>query len=150
VWSYGHLGRLVFHQKYKDARTGHVTFGRHALMIYLGFNSSTPRSSEWHCRIDVPYAVLEHTILSDENGTRSAMTLTLRSPPKIYEIVDTEDLHLYTGQSVVLDTGVVSAFSNLTLGASRSPKLERSRLPKLQRLCTLHPEHKENVGLCMV
>jgi hypothetical protein len=118
-------------------------------MVYFGFNKSTSRSSEWHCRIDVPYAILEHTILSVENGTHSAMTLTLRSPPKIYEIVNTEDIYLYTGQSVEDDTGVISALSNLTLGTSRSPKLGRSRSPKLERLCTLHPEYNKNGGLCM-
>jgi hypothetical protein len=144
VWSYDHLDKLIFDQKFKDLRTGSVTFGKHALMIYL--ENSTHAEYDWHCRIDVPYAILEHTVPSFENGRTGSITLTLKSPPKIYNVIDTEDLHLYTGQAANVNNGQLLAMAKLSLGEpKRGPNP-----PKLERLCSLYRRLEKNTGLCMV
>lgn len=145
VWGYDHLGKLIFDQKFKDTRTGSVTFGKYALMIYL--KNAIHAEYDWHCRIDIPYAILEHTIPSFDNGKEGAITLTLKAPPKIYKISDIEDLHLYTGQSAPqaeVDLGQLMGDLKLNT-ASRRPKP-----PKLERLCRLHRQSDKNTALCMV
>lgn len=145
VWGYDHLGKLIFDQKFKDMRTGSVTFGKYALMIYL--KNATSAEYDWHCRIDIPYAILEHTIPSVDNGKKGAITLTLKAPPKIYKISDMEDLHLYTGQSAPqAEFELGQLMGDLKLDtASRRPKP-----PRLERLCRLQRLSGKNTALCMV
>ena len=144
VWNYDHQGRLIFEQKFKDVRAGSITFGRHALVIYL---ETTARDEyDWHGRIDIPYGILEHTIPFIENGKRGSITLTLKSPPKIYQIVGTDDLHLYTGKQPVINAGGLPTMANLTLGVSGRGR----RVAKLERLCSLQRSHDKNSALCMV
>ncbi|KAH6386628.1 RNA-dependent RNA polymerase [Parastagonospora nodorum] len=145
VWGYDHLGKLIFDQKLKDTRAGSVIFGKYALMIYL--KNATHTEDDWHCRIDIPYAILEHTLPSVDNGTRGSITLTLKAPPKIYKILDTEDLHLYTGQlAPQVEVSLGQLMRDLKLDtASRRPKP-----PKLERLCRLHRQSDKNTALCMV
>jgi hypothetical protein len=101
VWSYDHSGRLIFDQKFADLRPGSVTFGKYALVVYL--KSVHHDEYNWHCRIDIPYAILEHTIPSLEEGNMGSIILTLKSPPKIYKIIDTDNLHLYMDKQASTD-----------------------------------------------
>jgi hypothetical protein len=95
VWGYDRQGKLFFEKKFTDLRVGSITFGKSALVIYL--EQTQRQDYNWHGRIDIPYAILEHAIPSIEHGKRGSITLTLKSPPKFYEILGTDDLHLYTG-----------------------------------------------------
>lgn len=140
VWEYDLLGKLNFVQKFKDRRHGHVTFGKSMLVIYLE-NLPSGRYN-WHGRIDVPYAIIEHALPSVDNGLRGSITFTLKSPPKLYRIHDMEDLHLYTGKEPTLSSGLAS-LANLSLGTG-------NRAPRLERLCTLNEQHEKNSALCMV
>lgn len=144
IWSYDHLGKLVFDQRLKDVRSGYINFGKHALMIYL--EPSAHHNLHWHCRIDIPYAILEHTITSSENGQRGSITLTLKSPPKLYEIVDKQDLHLYAGQSANTNLKQVSCFAGMSLTTSKRNRPAH----RLERLCALSHAHSKNTALCMV
>jgi hypothetical protein len=115
AWDYDRLGKLVFNKKFKDIRSGSVIFGKSALVIYL--KASVHQEYDWHGRIDIPYAILEHTIPSVDNGRRGSITFTLKSPPKIYEIKATEDLHLYSEiQSDTINV-MLSVLANLNLGS---------------------------------
>lgn len=143
VWNHDAHGNMVFDRKYQDLRNGSITFGRHALVIYL--KTATSHGYDWHGRIDIAYAILEHTIPSIESGTRGAITLTLKSPPKFYKIVVTDDLHLYTGGQANSDIGVPN-LAMLSLG----PSSRKQRVAKLERLCSLHRDHEKNAALCMV
>jgi hypothetical protein len=143
VWSYDHLGKLVFDEKFKDLRAGSVIFGKTALVIYL--ESSKHALYSWHGRIDIPYAILEHTIPSVENGQHGSITLTLKSPPKIYQIVGTDGLHLYTGgEPVVAVTALEIAMARLKVSD------QSRRSAQLERLCKLQPSHDKTSALCMV
>jgi hypothetical protein len=144
VWDYDHHNKLVFDQKFKDLRQGYISFGKSALVIYL--RNGTHPEYNWHGRIDIPYGILEHVLPSADNGTRGSITFTLKSPPKIYQIQGTDDLHLYTGEEVTATSIVMSALSNLTL--SSSP--QKRRPARLERLCTLQRQHERNTALCMV
>lgn len=142
VWEYDHLHKLVFDQKFKDERQGSVTFGKNSLVIFL--NNGVHQKYNWHGRIDIPYATLEHVIPSADNGKRDSVTFTLKTPPKIYMIQRTDDLHLYTGNEM---TDLESRLMQL-LKISEQTRRE----PKLERLCSLSPErhHQLNSALCMV
>ncbi|KAL5116812.1 hypothetical protein ACEQ8H_005293 [Pleosporales sp. CAS-2024a] len=142
VWFYDDENRLRFDQKFQDSRTGFVTFGKYALIIFL--QGGTMTDNQWHCRIDIPYAILEHSISSLDYGKMGSITLTLKSPPKIYNVTDTEDLHLYSGQSSQPD--IEQSLANLTLVAQNQDR----KLTKLERLCKLHDRLEKNTGLCMV
>jgi hypothetical protein len=144
VWDYDRLGKLVFDQKFKDLRSGSVIFGKTALVIYL--KASVHQEYDWHGRIDIPYAILEHTIPSVDNGRRGSITFTLKSPPKIYEIKATEDLHLYEEDQSDTINVMLSALANLNLG---SPNQGR-KPPKLDRMCSLHCHYNKTSALCMV
>lgn len=139
VWEYDHLGKLVFDSKYKDVREGAVTFGKSVLVIYLA--AAEHQEWHWHCRIDIPYAIIEHAIPSYENGTRGTITLTLKSPPKIYRIVSTNDLHLYSGR----EPGTVTTPMPLLDTLSLNPAGKR-----MQRQCSLMHTYDKNAALCMV
>jgi hypothetical protein len=144
VWNYDQQGRLTFDQKYRDLRVGSVTFGRHALVIYL--ETATVNGFDWHGRIDIPYAILEHTISFVEDAHRGSITLTLKSPPKIYQIVGTEDLHLYTGRQSTAAANGLPMLASLSLGAPNRGR----RIAKLERLCSLQTKHDSCPALCMV
>jgi hypothetical protein len=144
VWDYDRLGKLVFDKKFKDIRSGSVIFGKSALVIYL--KASVHQEYDWHGRIDIPYAILEHTIPSVDNGRRGSITFTLKSPPKIYEIKATEDLHLYSEiQSDTINV-MLSALANLNLGSLHQGR----KPPKLDRMCSLHRHYNKSSALCMV
>jgi hypothetical protein len=144
VWGYDGQGKLFFENKFTDLRVGSITFGKSALVIYL---EQAPRQEyDWHGRIDIPYAILEHTIPSIEHGKRGSITLTLKSPPKFYQILATDDLHLYTGRQAATNPGGLPDLAALNLGT-----LGRGRRSvKLERLCSLHPRHDMSSALCMV
>jgi len=139
VWDYDDLGQLVFDQKFKDRRQGYVTFGKSSLVLYL----QAGEPSNWHCRIDIPYAIVEHAIPSLENGKHGSITFTLKAPPKFYNIRSTEDLHLYTGNDAPQMPDLLAGLARLSLG----PKEKTLRL---ERLCSLSPNHTKNSALCMV
>lgn len=144
VWSYDRQGRLIFDQKYRDLRVGSITFGRHALVIYL--ETATAHGFDWHGRIDVPYAILEHTISFVEDAHRGSITLTLKSPPKIYQIVGTDDLHLYTGKQATASAYALPMLASLNLGGASNSR----RIAKLERLCSLQTHYDKCPALCMV
>jgi hypothetical protein len=144
IWDYDHRGTLLFDQKFKDMRTGSITFGRHALVIYLKI--ATSPGFDWHGRIDIPYAILEHTIPFLENGQRGSITLTLKSPPKMYRIVATDDIHLYTGDQSTASVAALPNLESLSLGGP----VRGRKVAKLERLCGLHANHDRTSALSMV
>ena len=138
VWGYDSQDTLTFDSKYKDMREGTISFGRSALVVYLA--AAEHHQYRWHCRIDVPYGIIEHAVPSDDNGLGGTIVLTLKSPPKIYRIEDTEDLHLYTGAQPVEDP-IEAALRTLNL----KPKTQR-----LVRETSVLPHLDRNSALCMV
>jgi hypothetical protein len=132
IWDYDHLGKLIFDSKFKDHRVGTITFGKSALVVYLEAGHA---AANWHCRLDIPYSIVEHVIPSEDNGRRSTITFTLETPPKIYQIVNTGDLHLYSGGKPVTVTTDRRNFE--------SPK-------RLLRICAISDAHEKNSALCMV
>ncbi|KAH7085270.1 RNA dependent RNA polymerase-domain-containing protein [Paraphoma chrysanthemicola] len=144
VWAYDRQSKLYFDKKFTDMRVGSITFGKSALVIYL--QKAERQEYDWHGRIDIPYSILEHTIPSIENGKRGSITLTLKSPPKFYQILGTDDLHLYTGGQAANSSGGMPDLAALAISA-----LNRGRPSvKLERLCSLHPRHGMSSALCMV
>jgi hypothetical protein len=143
VWNYDYQGKLIFDQKFKDLRAGSITFGRTTLVIYLESTKHAPDS--WHGRIDIPYAILEHTMPSLENGQHGSITLTLKSPPKFYRIVDTDGLHLYTGEEPAV---ALNALEMAMAGLKVSDQSRRTA--QLERLCELQMSHDKASALCMV
>jgi hypothetical protein len=144
IWSYDEVGKLYFEQRYQDPRRGTIIFGKTALVIYLESQKDAASRADWHCRVDIPYGIIEHTIPSNDRGHGSLM-LTLKSPPKIYRIESDENLHLYTNTEKVPglrmpDLGAIS------LNASRPSERERP----LQRLCMLQRHYDKSAALCMV
>jgi hypothetical protein len=144
VWGYDPLGKLSFDRRYKDLRAGSIIFGKTTLVIYL--ESMEHQLCNWHGRIDIPYAILEHTVPSVESGQHGSITLTLKSPPKIYQIVDTDDLHLYTEKEPIGVANTLPALETLGLRVSH----QNRRLTKLERLCGLQQSHDRTSALCMV
>lgn len=147
VWNYNNLGKLVFDHKYQDHRRGTVIFGKTALVIYLKSQkgASTTTTTDCNCRIDIPYGILEHTIPSNEKGAQGSLTLTLKSPPKMYRIMSTDSLHLYTGAEASL-TPQIPDLSALLLSLTPPRQQERP----LRRICTLQRYHDKSAALCMV
>jgi hypothetical protein len=96
----------------------------------------------WHCRIDIPYVIMDHVIPFFDNGQRATLTFTLKSPPKFYNIQSTDDLHLYAGEEAPQATDMLSAFANLNL----RPQVKANRL---ERLCGLNASNNKNSALCM-
>ncbi|XPS68550.1 RNA-directed RNA polymerase [Ascochyta lentis] len=144
VWDYDHLGKLVFDQKYQDHRRGTIIFGKTALVIYLESRANANTEIDSNCRIDIPYGILEHTIPSNEAGGQGALTLTLKSPPKIYRIVSTDSLHLYTNTEPSMMAQMPN-MNALFLDVSRF-----QRTPSLHRLCALQRRFDKSAALCMV
>jgi hypothetical protein len=138
VWGYDDQEKLFFDSKHQDQRRGAITIGRSVLVVYLA--AEEHREPYWHCRIDIPYSIIEHAIPSEDNNLSGTITLTLRSPPKIYKIEDTDDLHLYTGTNPTVDR-LISALRGLKLG----PKTQR-----LTRETSIMPHLHKNSALCMV
>ena len=141
VWDYDLMGRLVFDPKFRDLRQGYVTFGNAALVLYL--QQSQNEAFGWHCRVDIPYATLEHVLPAVDHAGRGAITLTLKSPPKFYNIRSTDDLHLYSGSQAPQDLALSLGLSKLTLGPRR-------KTHRLERLCSLNSFNTKNSALCMV
>ncbi|KAH7378776.1 RNA dependent RNA polymerase-domain-containing protein [Pyrenochaeta sp. MPI-SDFR-AT-0127] len=141
VWDYDKMGQLVFDQKFKDERNGFVTFGNAALVLYL--QQGIQKNFQWHCRVDIPYAILEHAIPSFDNGKRGAIIFTLKSPPKFYNIRSTDDLHLYAGKSEPQNAGILPDLAALTLGS-------KTKVNRLERLCSLERSNSQSSALCMV
>lgn len=145
VWDYDRLGNLVFNEKYQDHRRGTIIFGNTALVVYLEGQNKTHTDLDCNCRIDIPYGILEHTIPSNDKGGQGALTLTLKSPPKIYRIESADSLHLYTGA----DSNTVPQMPDLrALPFGVSPSSQRVR--PLYRLCTLQRHYNKSAALCMV
>lgn len=145
VWSYGREGQLAFNQKYQDLRQGTVIFGKNALVIYL--KSTNYADADWHGRIDIPYAIIEHAIPElHHNGSPGTITFTLRSPPKVYQILDLEDLHRYDDKQAVHAYEILSHLANLDISKDKRNGQE----VKLERRSNLHRRFDRNVGLCMV
>ncbi|KAF1936008.1 RdRP-domain-containing protein [Clathrospora elynae] len=141
LWDYDRMGKLVFDQKFKDQRQGYVTFGKSSLVVYL--QQGVHEEFNWHCRIDIPYAILEHVIPSFDNGKRGTITFTLKSPPKFYNVRSTDDLHLYAGGETPQTAGILPDLASLTLGPS-------GKVHRLERLCALRKSNTKNSALCMV
>jgi hypothetical protein len=137
LWSCNKSAVLQYDSKFKDSRSGYVTFGKSALVLYL--QRSDDEGFNWHCRIDIPHAIIEHVVPSIESGKQAGLTFTLKSPPKIYQIETTEGLHLYTGGDEI---DLSTQFKSMSLQSVNSPPLHR--------LCALQPHHTRNAGLCMV
>jgi hypothetical protein len=145
VWNFDSLGNLVFDPKYQDHRRGTMIFGRTALVIYLETQKNAHTDVDCNCRIDIPYGILEHTIPSEDRQGQGALTLTLKSPPKIYRIESTDSLHLYTGANLTILPQLPN-MNALSLRVSSSPQRARP----LHRLCTLHRHYDKSAALCMV
>ena len=145
VWNFDSLGNLVFNQKYQDHRRGTIIFGRMALVIYLETQKNVHTDVDCNCRIDIPYSILEHTIPSDDRQGQGTLTLTLKSPPKIYRIESTDSLHLYTGANLTIFPQLPN-MNALSLGLSPSSQQTRP----LHRLCTLQRHYDKSAALCMV
>lgn len=143
VWSYTSLGKLVFDQKYQDHRRGTMIFGKTALVIYLESKKGSSAAADWNCRIDIPYGILEHTIPSSDGGGQGSLTLTLKTPPKMYRILSTDSLHLYTGAQ----SNPTPQMPDL---AALSLELSMPRQQPLHRLCALQRHHDKSAALCMV
>jgi hypothetical protein len=111
------------------------------MQMYLQADIS--ETYNWHCRIDIPYAIMDHIIPSFDNGQRAILTFTLKSPPKFYNIRSTDDLHLYAGEEAPPTTDILSSFTSLNLG----PRVKKDRL---ERLCGLSASNTMNSALCMV
>lgn len=140
IWSFEDPGKPVFDQKYRDPRQGFVTFGRSALVVYL--KSREYADFYWHCRIDIPYGILESTIPQIEAGKRGSITFTLKSPPKIYKIETTDDLHLYAGKTANNATPDFAQLAALSLSPRRQTR-------RLERLCALRETDTRSSALCM-
>jgi len=140
TWVYDNDTVLTFNSKFKDQREGTVTFGRSALVIYLA--AITQPGYHSHCRIDIPYAIIEHAIPS-HTGSKGTIHLTLKSPPKIYRIENTNNIHLYSGKASDSIDDVLSALAGFTI---RSP----SKTKSLHRLCSLADEKSITAALCLV
>ncbi|KAF2641494.1 RdRP-domain-containing protein [Massarina eburnea CBS 473.64] len=145
IWSYDHLDKLIFDSKYKDPRQGAITIGKHSLVIYL--SAGVHHEHVWHCRIDVPYSIIEHVIPSVGNGIQGILSVTLRTPPKIYQIVSTHDLHLYSGNEPALGN-LLPSLERLSL--SPGTQDQKKNVKRLNRLCTLAHAHDKVSALCMV
>jgi hypothetical protein len=147
VWDYDDLGKLCFDQKYKDPRQGTMIFGKTALVIYLQSQKCVATQADSNCRIDIPYGILEHTIPADDKAGQGSLTLTLKSPPKIFKINGVDSLHLYTGVEATSMAHIANlALGGLSLGAA--PSSERQR--PLHRLCALQRHYHNTAALCMV
>lgn len=147
VWDYNNLGKLCFDQKYKDPRSGTVIFGKTALVIYLQSRKGAATQADANCRIDIPYSILEHTIPANDSAGQGSLTLTLKSPPKIFRINAIESLHLYTGAG----TNSMVQIANLTLdGLTLTGSLSSERQRPLHRLCALQNHYHNTTALCMV
>ncbi|KAH7393915.1 RNA dependent RNA polymerase-domain-containing protein [Phaeosphaeria sp. MPI-PUGE-AT-0046c] len=145
VWSYDRNGNLVFDPKYEDLREGTVIFGKHALVIYL--ESTDYADSDWHGRVDIPYAIIEHTIPElHGKGSPGSITVTLRSPPKVYQILDLEELHRYDAKQAVAEPDALLDLVNLSITKDK----RSGQGVKLERRTILHRKYHRNVGLCMV
>ncbi|KAF3047485.1 hypothetical protein E8E12_008544 [Didymella heteroderae] len=149
VWSYDNLSKLCFEQKYKDPRRGTMIFGKTALVIYLQSQKGAATQADSNCRIDIPYGILEHTIPASDKDGQGSLSLTLKSPPKIYRINATDSLHLYTGIDANSDSMVQAAnlvLDRLSFGSSLSSLRQRP----LHRLCALQRHCHNTTALCMV
>ncbi|PSN62624.1 rna-dependent rna polymeras-like protein [Corynespora cassiicola Philippines] len=140
IWGYDHLDRLIFDSKYKDLREGTVTFGDFGLVFYL--KAATHNAANWHCRVDIPYSTIEHTIPSVDHGQRGTLTFTLKSPPKIYYLVKTDDLHLYSGDAV----NIADIFQGLQLRDS----VTGERVKRMRRMVALREGYGTAAALCNV
>jgi hypothetical protein len=142
VWNFDDRGKLVFDQKYKDPRRGTIIFGKTALVIYLESYKGAATQADSNCRIDIPYGILEHTIPASDKEGQGSLTLTLKSPPKIYKIIATDSLHLYTGvgQNMMAQIPMLN-LSGLSFGAQKR---------SLHRLCALQRHYHNTTALCMV
>ncbi|PVI03312.1 rna-dependent rna polymeras-like protein [Periconia macrospinosa] len=138
IWHYDFSNTLAFDPKYLDLRQGTITCGKRELVVYLA--ATLDHGHRWHCRIDIPYSIVEHIIPSQDNRRRATVTLTLRTPPKIYKIVNTDDLHLYSGDDLVPPT-LESTLDKLNL---------RGKRKSLERVCKMSDDLDKNSALCMV
>lgn len=112
--------------------------------MYL--QESTLESYNWHCRIDIPYAIIEHVVPSfgfENQGRNGAITFTLKSPPKFYSIESTDDLHLYAGKEAPQVQILLAGLAALNLTS-------KQKTNRLERLCALNTKNTKNSALCMV
>lgn len=138
VWHFDGPGPPAFNPKYLDHRQGTITCGQRELVVYL--EATAAYRFRWHCRIDIPYSIIEHIIPSQDSMGHASVTLTLRSPPKIYKIVSTEDLHLYSGGNSAMPR-LDTMLGELSLGSTKR---------RLERVCKLSDDHDKSSALCMV
>jgi hypothetical protein len=145
VWEYDYFGKLAFDLKHKDERKGTITLGKSALVVYLA--AGVHDDAHWHCRIDIPYSIVEHVIPSQDNKYRGNISLTLRSPPKIYRIVSPDELHLYTGREFENDIEKILDMAVLSL---TRPSPLKGPSKKLIRETSIMPGLDKNSALCLV
>ncbi|KAF2849275.1 rna-dependent rna polymeras-like protein [Plenodomus tracheiphilus IPT5] len=141
TWDYDRRGQLAFDSKFRDSRSGFITFGGAAMVIYL--QQSAKKPFDWHGRIDIPHAIVDYAIPSYDDRGRAAVTLTLKSPPKFYNISSTDDLHLYAGTEPPSIANILPDFSKMSLRVT-------TKTNRLERLCALSPLHGKSAALCMV
>ncbi|KAF2466775.1 rna-dependent rna polymeras-like protein [Lindgomyces ingoldianus] len=134
TWTYNHLGKLAFDEKYKDGRSGTVTFGKNAFVIYL---QQGAHANLAHCRIDISYSIIEHVVPSAGHGKNPIISFTLRTPPKIFKIINTDEVHLYSNE----ESPITTSFERLSLDPAQK---------RLRRLCRLNNEFEKANGLCVV
>ncbi|CAI6338971.1 unnamed protein product [Periconia digitata] len=139
IWHYDSDDNLAFDPKYNDRRSGTITCGQRELVVFL--EAIDKDNYRWHCRIDIPYSIIEHIVSSDDSVQRARFTLTLRTPPKIYRIVSTDDLHLYSG-SEPAPPSLEMTLDQLNLRDHKQKRLER--------VCKISDSHDKASALCMV
>lgn len=142
IWDHDHRGKLAFDSKFRDSRSGFVTFGGSAIVVYLQQSAQEP--FDWHGRVDIPHSIIDYVIPSYNDRGRAVITLALKSPPKFYNISSTDDLHLYAGTEPPSAADVLPNFSRLSLGTTTT------RTNRLERLCSLSSSHSKSASLCMV
>jgi len=129
-WTY-EKSKLNFNPHSRDLRTGSIIFGKSSLVILL---YASPQI-RWTCRLDISYFSIIHILTGAPNNP--AVSITLSSPPKIYELDTTSDL---SGPE-----SLVQGMNNLSLNSPR-PGQQTTRT----RLWGIDANHAAVVSLCLV
>lgn len=129
-WTY-EKSRLNFNPHSGDLRIGSIIFGKSSLVILL---YPSPQTC-WTCRLDISYFSIIHILTGGPSNP--TVSITLSSPPKIYELDTASDL---SGPE-----SLVQGMNNLSLNSSR-PRQQNTRT----RLWGIDSNHAAVVSLCLV
>lgn len=129
-WTY-EKSKLNFNLHSRDLRIGSIIFGKSSLVILL----YASQQIRWTCRLDISYFSIIHILTGGPSNP--TVSITLSSPPKIYELDTTSDL---SGPE-----SLVQGMDNLSLNSSR-PRQQTTRT----RLWGIDSNHAAVVSLCLV